>query len=90
MIKAISAEIIKPLAYIYNLSFQTGKIPNFLKLAIISPIYRANENNLFENYRPISLLTCFSKLLEKLMYKRLYNYVEKHQGTNQLSMAFLS
>jgi hypothetical protein len=67
MIKKISENIIKPLTYIYNLSFQTGKIPNFFKLAIISPIYKANENNLFENYRPISVLTCFSKLLEKLI-----------------------
>ena len=88
MIKKISENIIKPLTYIYNLSFQTGKIPNFLKLAIVSPIYKANENNLFENYRPISVLTCFSKLLEKLMYKRLYNYVEKHQILSEHQFGF--
>jgi hypothetical protein len=70
MIKMITENIMKPLTYIYNLSFQTGKIPNFLKLAIISPIYKANENNFFENNIPISALTCISKLLEKLMYKR--------------------
>ena len=40
MIKMITENIMKPLTYIYNLSFQTGKIPNFLKLAIISPIYK--------------------------------------------------
>ena len=88
MIKKISESIIKPLTYIYNLLFQTGKIPNFLKLAIVSPIYKANENNLFENYRPISVLTCFSKLLEKLMYKRLYNYVEKHQILSEHQFGF--
>jgi hypothetical protein len=45
----------------------------------VTPIFKANENNLFENCRPISVLTCFSKLLEKLMNKRLLNYyVEKH------------
>jgi retron-type reverse transcriptase len=59
-----------------------------LKLAIVSPIYKANENNLFENYRPISVLTCFSKLLEKLMYKRLYNYVEKHQILSEHQFGF--
>ena len=44
MIKKISENIIKPLTYIYNLSFHTGKIPKFLKLAIVSPTYKANEN----------------------------------------------
>ena len=47
-----------------------------------------NESNLFENYRPISALTCFSKLLEKLMYKRLYNYVEKHQILSEHQFGF--
>ena len=78
MIKTIGEEIVKPLTHIYNSTFLTGKIPNFLKIALVTPIFKANENNLFENYRPISVLTCFSKLLEKLMYKRLFNYDEKH------------
>ena len=59
-----------------------------MKLAIISPIYKANENNFFENNRPISALTCISKLLEKLMYKRLYNYVEKHQILSEHQFGF--
>ena len=78
MIKIISEEIIKPLTYIYNLSFETGKIPFF----------KAKENNLFENYRPISVLTCFSKLLEKLMHKRLINYVEKHRILSEHQFGF--
>ncbi len=76
MIKEIKGEILKPLTYIYDLTFLTGKIPKFLKIALVTPVFKANETNRFENYRPISVLTCFSKLLEKLMYKRLYNYVE--------------
>ena len=88
MIKTIGKEIVKPLTYIFNLSFQTGKIPKFLKIALITPIFKANESNLFENYGPISVLTCFSKLLEKLMYKRLYNYVEKHQVLSEHQFGF--
>jgi hypothetical protein len=83
MIKAINAEILKPLTYIYNLTFLTGKIPKSLKIALVTPIFKENESNLFENYRPISVLSCFSKLLEKLMYKRLYNYVETSCKSNQ-------
>ena len=63
MIKTIGEEIVKPLTHIYNSTFLTGKIPNFLKIALVTPIFKANENNQFENYRPISVLTCFSKLL---------------------------
>ena len=84
MIKIISGEVIKPLAYIYNVSFETGKIPNYLKIALVrvTPIFKAKENNQFENYRLISVITCFSKLLEKLkMHKRLINYVEKTSYT---------
>ena len=88
MIKIISEEIIKPLTYIYNLSFETGKILNFLKIALVTPIFKAKENNLFENYRPISVLTCFSKLLEKLMHKRLINYVEKHRILSEHQFGF--
>jgi hypothetical protein len=55
MIKAINAEILKPLAYIYNLTFLTGKIPKSLKIALVTPIFKANDSNLFENYRPISV-----------------------------------
>ena len=59
-------------------NYYENQFLKFLKIALVTPIFKANENNLFENYRPISVLTCFSKLLEKLMYKRLFNYVEKH------------
>ena len=64
MIKTIGKEIVKPLTHIHNSTFLTGQIPHFLKIvALVTPIFKANENNLFENHRPISVLTCFSKLL---------------------------
>ena len=50
-----------------------------LKLAIVTPIFKADENNKFKNYRPISVLSCFSKLLEKLMYNRLISFIDKNQ-----------
>ncbi len=77
MVKAIKQEICKPLAHIFNLTFETGLIPNTLKIALITPNFKANEEYLFENYRPILVLTCFLELLEKVMYKRLISYIEK-------------
>ena len=62
-----------PLSHVFNLTFTTGKIPNDLKVALITPVYKASEKNVFSNYRPISVLPFFSKILEKLMYERLIN-----------------
>ena len=73
-----ATEISKPLTHILNLTFRSGTIPDKLKIALVTPVFKANENNKFENYRPISVLSCFCKLLEKLMYKRLIKYIEKH------------
>ena len=57
------------LSYIFNLTFTTCKIPDDLKVALVTPVYKASEDNIYCNYRPISVLPCFFKILEKLMYK---------------------
>jgi hypothetical protein len=77
--KITAKEISKPLTHIFNLSFSSGIIPDNLKVALVTPIFKGNEENRFENYRPISVLTCFSKLLEKLMVKRLINFIDKNK-----------
>ena len=65
-----------------NLTLTTGKIPNDLKVALVTPVYKASEQTVFSNHRPISELLCFSKILEKLMYKRLVDYKNKHDLEN--------
>ena len=60
-------EISTPSTHIFNLTFSTGIIPDNLKVAMITPIFKGNDAMKFENYRPISVLVCFSKLLERLM-----------------------
>jgi hypothetical protein len=77
IIKTVATDISQTTYSIFNLSFATGFIPEQLKLALVTPIFKAGDKQIFENYRPISVLTCFSKLLEKLMYKRLISFIEK-------------
>ena len=77
IIKLSAGEITKPLTRIFNLTFVNGIIPENLKLAIVTPIFKGDENNKFKNYRPISVLSCFSKLLEKLMYNGLISFIDK-------------
>ena len=71
VLKIIAKEISKPLTHIFNLTFSNGIIPDKLKIALVTPIFKGNERNKCENYRPISVLNYFSKLIEKLMTARL-------------------
>ena len=78
VLQCIGNYISESLTHIFNLSFSSGKIPHELKVSIVTPVYRANDNKQLTNHRPISVLTCFSKILEKLMYKRLLDYFEEN------------
>lgn len=75
VVKGLIAEISSPLSIIFNKSFELGQFPDKLKLAKIVPIYKAEDKTLVNNYRPISVLPFFSKILERLMYNRLSNYL---------------
>ena len=66
-----------PLKYIFNLSLQQGIFPEKLKIAKVSSIYKNNEEFLLTNYRPISVFPCSSKLLERIMYNRLFKYLSE-------------
>ena len=53
----------------------TGTVPEQFKIAKVIPVFKTGSQTCVNNYRPISLLSIFNKLLEKLMYKRLLNYI---------------
>ena len=65
---------------IFNKSFIEGIYPDTFKLAKGIPLHKDGENDDDDNYRPISLLTVISKILEKLMFKQLNKFI---QDTNQ-------
>ena len=77
ILKQIKHIISEPLAILYNMSFNYGTLPVQFKLAQVIPIYKKGEHTTLANYRPISLLSVFDKLLEKLVSKRLLNFLEK-------------
>jgi len=77
-----------PIAEIINCSLNTGIVPAALKTAKVIPIYKQGPNDNIANYRPISLLNYFSKILEKIMYVRLYDYIDKKISFAPTSMAF--
>ena len=66
-------------AHICNLSFKRGVFPMQLKIANMVPIYKTGNEHVFSNYRPVSVLPVFSKLLERLMYIRLMNFITNNK-----------
>ena len=79
ILKTLRVLLSKPLAYLYNRSFLTGVVPEKLKIARVIPVYKKGSKTVMNNYRPISLLSVFNKLLEKLMYNRLASFLEKNE-----------
>ena len=88
LLKSSSDSLSKLLCPIFNLSFSTGKFPDSLKIAKVIPVYKSGSKLEPVNYRPISLLPLFSKLLEKVMHERLYNFLEEEKILYQHQYGF--
>ena len=67
-----------PLAHIFSLSITTGTFPNKLRTARVIPIFKSGDPELTDNYRPISLLSSLSKILEKAIAVQLVNHLERN------------
>lgn len=77
VIKSV-ADIIAPiLSHIINLCIEQGKYPNKLKVSIIKPLFKKEDRENMNFYRPIALIPIFSKIFEKVIYNSLYSYLEK-------------
>ena len=66
------------LSKLINLCFETGEFPEMLKLAKVIPLHKKESVLNYLNYRPISLLSVFSKIYEKAIYTRIYSYMDKN------------
>ena len=79
ILKEIKKEISEPLSSLINLSFDTGDFTNCLKLVKVIPVYKKGDQQECNNYRPISLLSNISKLIEKLLYNRLHKFLNQNK-----------
>ena len=83
-------EICNPLCKIFNLSFSTGQHPDIFKIAKTIPIFKKGSRLMVSNYRPISLLSNLNKILEKLMFSRVYKFLDDYQCIYSLQFGFRS
>ena len=79
ILKKCSVQFAKPLAYLVNLSFESGTFPDLLKLSLIRPVHKKDCKKIISNYRPIALLPSFSKVFEKAVHLQLSSYFEAHE-----------
>ena len=77
VIKSVIPELSEPLCHIFNLSLSKGIFPQKLKLAKVSPVFKSGNKEELTNYRPISVLSVFSKILERIVYKRTMDFLNK-------------
>jgi hypothetical protein len=78
IIKKYHSKIKTALTHIINLSLSTGQFPDLMKIAKVKPLYTKGCDTEFGNYRPVSLITGFSKIFGKIIKKRLVSFLNNH------------
>ena len=75
VLKDIKSSVARPLCKLFNKSLHDQMFPLKWKESIVYPIFKKGDKSLASNYRPISLLSCIGKLMERCLYKYVYNYL---------------
>jgi hypothetical protein len=88
VVKASYEPILQSLTNVLSLSFSQGVFPSELKTAKVIPIFKNDNPMYFTNYRPISVLSTFSKLFERLMYNRMLSFIEKNNLLYKFQFGF--
>ena len=80
VLRYICREVSAPLSRLLNVCLEVGYFPDFLKLARVTPVFKSGDPTEFGNYRPISVLSAFSKIFERVIQGRILGFL-KRQGT---------
>ena len=89
MLKISPEKIAKPLLIIFNKSLQQSKYPSNWKSAHVVAIFKKGDTSLPSNYRPISLISCVGKLMERIVYKHVYNHLVNNNLIYKYQSGFL-
>ena len=87
-LQKIFTAIKKPVTHICNLSLTSGVFPEQMKIAKVVPLFKSGDNKMFNNYRPVSLLPQFSKILEKVFSSRLESFLNTYDIINEAQFGF--
>ena len=81
---------IEPITHLVNESLKSGIFPSELKLARVVPIFKSGDPSLLTNYRPISVLSFFSKILEKIVYNIVFDFLCENEILYDYQFGFRS
>lgn len=87
-IKEILEYISEPLAFLINKIFTTGVCPRSFKVAVVKPLFKQGDKTEVTNYRPISLITSFTKIFEKVLKRRIDVYTKKFNLISHMQFGF--
>ena len=90
LLKEAGASIVSPLTKLINLSLSSSKVPSLWKKANIIPIHKKGDKDQTNNYRPISLLSITSKILERIVFKHLYNFLHTNKLLTKFQSGFIT
>lgn len=82
-------ELALPLCTLFNLSLQNSHYPSDWKKANVTPVFKKSNPSLPNNYRPISLLSCVGKVMERCVFKYLFNYLISQNVLTHLQSGFI-
>ena len=88
LIKKLSHILTPVLTAQFNNAMSNGTFPSILKVGKITPVYKKDDEQLLENYRPISTLPIFGKIFEKIIYARLYGFFTSKGILNKNQFGF--
>ena len=87
-VKLACDNISEALTCVFNQSLTQGIVPDILKILKVTPVNKGGNDIEPNNHRPISTLSSFSQIFDKLVYKQLINYIEKHKILSQFQFGF--
>lgn len=88
ILKGNETSLLYPLTLLINASFEQGKFPTNLKSAKIIPIFKKGDRRKVENYRPIAILSVFSKIFEKAFATKILDFLNKFSLINEIQHGF--
>ena len=89
ILRELSSELSHPLCCLFNKSLQSGIVPSSYKEANVCPIHKKGDRSNVCNYRPISLLNSENKVLERLIFKNLYNHLLDNNFLSSFQSGFI-
>lgn len=88
VLKGLAPSISAPLAHLVNICLSTGVFPDDLKTALITPVFKAGNKQDPGNYRPISVISPLSKIIEKCVSQQILSYLQQHNILSDSQFGF--